>query len=80
MDTPESSKYNELNNAQVTNVRMGSWYPAPITPESLIQSSFHENINAYIPMEEVQKILKNKQLTKKVRHIGLFIYLYFNRL
>ena len=74
MDTPESSKYNELNNAQVTNGRMNSCDPAPVTPDALIQPSFPENNNAYVPMEEVQKDIEKKTNNRKGEPDGL-VYL-----
>ena len=83
MDTQESSKYNESSNVQVTSGRMNSCGPAPVTPDALIQPSFPENNNAYIPMEEVQKAIETPTNNKKgepdiVLYLFIFILIGLN--
>ncbi len=83
MDALESSKYNELSNAQVSRGRMNSSDPAPVTPDALIQPSFPENNNGYIPMEEVQKAIKtptnnNKGEDNKMLYLLIFILIGYN--
>ena len=53
---------------------MNSCDPAPVTPDALIQPSFPENNNAYVPMEEVQKDIEKKTNNRKGEPDGL-VYL-----
>ena len=53
---------------------MNSCDPAPVTPDALIQPSFPENNNAYVPMEEVQKDIEKKTNNRKGLPDGL-VYL-----